>query len=71
MATFLPAHPRRAKTRLVPGKAAARSTARRIMGAMSVDASEMVSRQSLRGESYILTRPPEPAKDRFCSHGRR
>jgi hypothetical protein len=51
MATFLPAQPRRAKTRLVPGKAAARSTARRIMSAMLVDAGEAVSRQCPRAEA--------------------
>jgi hypothetical protein len=42
-----PPNPRRAKTRLVPGKAAARSTARRIMSAMFVDAGETVSWQCL------------------------
>src|SRR5687768_11235177 len=42
-----PPNPRRAKTRLVPGKAAARSTARRIMSAMFADAGETVSRQCL------------------------
>jgi hypothetical protein len=51
MAIFLPAQPWRAKTRLVPGKAATRSAARSIMSAMCVDAGEMVSRQCLRAEA--------------------
>ena len=50
-ATFLPAQPRRAKTRLVPGKAAAKSATRRIMSVTFADAGEAVSRQCLQGES--------------------
>ena len=68
-AIFLPAQPRRAKTRLVPGKAAARFTARSIMSATCVDAGEAVSRPC-PGPKASRSYPPASSLPRqVCSHG--